>query len=62
MTDTIRIPVEDRDPIKILSNNRRPGLIIRQGPVGVFIDLEVCDVVIDAMCSLVDQIESEVSE
>ena len=50
-----------RDPLKIIKNKYHPGIILRQGPVAVFVDLEVADIVIDGMCSLVDEIESEVA-
>ena len=58
MTDSLRIPIEGGDPIKLLRNTNRSGVILRQGPVAIFVDIEVADLVIDALCSLVDEIES----
>ena len=60
MTDSKhRIYYQSGEPVKILENRNRRGIILRQATSVVFIDYEICDQVIDALADLADQIEAE---
>lgn len=53
----ITFPNHDSDPIKLFRNINRPGVILRQGPSAIFLDVEVADRVIEAVGDLLDAIE-----
>lgn len=55
----ITFPSHSSDPIKVFRNVNRPGVILRQGPSAVFLDMEVADQVIEAVGELLDAIEAQ---
>lgn len=61
MTDKFKIYFQSSsEPVKVLANRNRRGIILRQASSYVFIDAEVADAIIDAMCSIADEFEAEV--
>ncbi|MGZ8178668.1 hypothetical protein ACXVUM_12120 [Williamsia sp. SKLECPSW1] len=60
MTDKRKfwIDMPGGEPVKLLKNQNRPGLIMRQATSVIFVDAEIVDQVIDAMCDLADQVET----
>jgi hypothetical protein len=60
MTDSKhRIYYQSGEPVKVLENKNRPGIILRQATSVVFVDYEIADALIDALCSIVDGIEAD---
>ena len=62
MTDKYKIYYQSNsEPVKVIKNGSRPGVILRQASSVIFVDLEIADRIIDAMADLVDSIEAEVT-